>query len=484
MDYSDVASSSVPLSDAFEFIAQSHLTPSSSSGPFQILPRPRILVCAPSNAAVDEIVGRLAVERLLDGNGLPYTPDIVRIGRPSSIRDGAVKDNISLDHLVDAFFRYSPAQLKERMILVDQHRKRVGMNLKKMQDYVLHVRATSTPCDLNALAVQITSFAEERYRIGLEYQRLEMVRDNRKEVANARLQESFLDQAQIVFSTLSGTQSRFLAGSGSQRGFDVCIIDECAQCVEASTLLPLVGYGDIRVVILVGDPRQLPATVFMTGNRARIYQRSMFQRLQEAGLPSIMLTQQYRMHPEIRQFPSRYFYSNSLRDGGQTLLYSPDYYTDRRFGPYLFFDLTGRELRQRSVRNATEAAFIAQHIDALITSFPAVNPNTIAVVTPYLSQVACVKGALRSLTPPLDDVVEVTTIDSFQGREKDIVLFSCVRSGSGEIGFVKDVRRMNVGITRARHAMWIVGNAATLQLSKPWAALIDDARRRKLYISS
>eukprot|EP00474_Spongospora_subterranea_P004153 CRZ04611.1 hypothetical protein [Spongospora subterranea] len=240
MDYSDVASSSVPLSDAFEFIAQSHLTPSSSSGPFQILPRPRILVCAPSNAAVDEIVGRLAVERLLDGNGLPYTPDIVRIGRPSSIRDGAVKDNISLDHLVDAFFRYSPAQLKERMILVDQHRKRVGMNLKKMQDYVLHVRATSTPCDLNALAVQITSFAEERYRIGLEYQRLEMVRDNRKEVANARLQESFLDQAQIVFSTLSGTQSRFLAGSGSQRGFDVCIIDECAQCVEASTLLPLV----------------------------------------------------------------------------------------------------------------------------------------------------------------------------------------------------------------------------------------------------
>jgi senataxin len=73
----------------------------------QILPRPRILVCAPSNAAVDEIVSRVGLERLLDGNGRPYTPDIVRIGRSASIRDGAVKDNISLDVLVEAFFRYN-----------------------------------------------------------------------------------------------------------------------------------------------------------------------------------------------------------------------------------------------------------------------------------------------------------------------------------------------------------------------------------------
>lgn len=109
-----------------------------------------------------------------------------------------------------------------------------------------------------------------------------------------------------------------------------------------------------------------------------------------------------------------------------------------------------------------------------MNSFPDVDLSQVAVITPYSAQV----DQVRSVLGERFKVVEVSTIDSFQGREKNIIMFSCVRAGRGRIGFVQDIRRMNVGVTRARHAMWIVGHASTLRSSKPWAALIRDARQR------
>ncbi|SPQ99256.1 unnamed protein product (mitochondrion) [Plasmodiophora brassicae] len=467
----------VSIDIVFEQLASVMSSPpnSPSGARATILPRPRILVCAPSNAAVDEIVSRVATDRLIDGNGRPYTPDIVRVGRPSSIRAGVIKDNISLDHLVDAFFRYSKQQLNDRLAVVDQHRKRVAENLRQIHEYALHLQSTGAPCDLSNLAMQITSLAEERYRILLERQRLEIVRDHNRESACTLLQRSFLDEAQIVFSTLSGTASRFLGGGEvPARGFEICIIDESAQCVESSTLIPLVATLSVRSLIMIGDPRQLPATVFVMDERARIYERSLFERLQQAGCPVLTLDIQYRMHPEIRRFPSFYFYEDRLKDAPSTLAYDMQYYGDRRFRPYLFFDVAGQETQRRSVRNASEASFIAQHLGNLVNSFPDVDLSQVAVITPYSAQV----DQVRSVLGERFKVVEVSTIDSFQGREKNIIMFSCVRAGRGRIGFVQDIRRMNVGVTRARHAMWIVGHASTLRSSKPWAALIRDARQR------
>jgi superfamily I DNA and/or RNA helicase len=173
--------------------------------------------------------------------------------------------------------------------------------------------------------------------------------------------------------------------------------------------------------------------------------------------------------------------------------------------------------------------FLTFSAASLLASYPTVDPGSIGVVTPYAAQVGCIRVALHSGLQG-GDAIEVSTIDAFQGREKDIIIMSCVRAGRGpsrtfqkkkdflcpcfllpivsistscffnhfsmlfffdsfrifsdQIGFVKDVRRMNVGITRARHAMWIVGRADTLRASPAWAALLLDADQRGLLLSS
>lgn len=247
-------------------------------------------------------------------------------------------------------------------------------------------------------------------------------------------------------------------------------------------------------MILVGDPQQLPATVFVSGDRARLYERSLFERLQQAGQPVVMLTTQYRMHSAIRTFPSRFFYNDALVDSERVLgdEWNLPYHTSRRFQPYLFYDLRSRETKRgRSLRNRTEAEFVVQLLTELLLSFGNLKPpplTSCAVITPYREQLQEVSEllAVRSRS----DVrfaalqgVEVSTVDGFQGREKDIIVYSCVRAGSGRIGFVKDVRRMNVAITRARYALWVVGDALTLRSSPAWRALIEDARLRKCFVS-
>ncbi|XP_010548919.1 PREDICTED: probable helicase MAGATAMA 3 [Tarenaya hassleriana] len=377
--------------------------------------RLRVLVCAPSNSALDEIVLRLLTTGLRDENIQKYTPKIVRIG----LKPHHSVMSVSLDHLV----------AQKRGSAIDKPKQ------------------GTTGTDLDSIRTAI------------------------------------LDEAAIVFSTLSFSGSALL--TRSTRGFDVVIIDEAAQAVEPATLVPLAT--GCKQVFLVGDPVQLPATVISPIAKEFGYGTSLFKRLQRAGHPVKMLRTQYRMHPEIRSFPSKEFYDEALEDGSDIEAQTNrEWHKYRCFGPFCFFDIhEGKESQPpggtRSWINFDEVEFVLLIYHKLVSMYPELKSSSqLAIISPYSYQVKTFKDRFKDMFGiESAKVVDINTVDGFQGREKDVAIFSCVRANErGEIGFVSDFRRMNVGITRAKSSVLVVGSAATLRNDEHWKNLIQSAEHR------
>ncbi|KAG1369817.1 hypothetical protein COCNU_15G001830 [Cocos nucifera] len=280
-----------------------------------------------------------------------------------------------------------------------------------------------------------------------------------------RIRASILDESAIVFSTLSFSGSSLF--SRMNRVFDVVIIDEAAQAV--------------------GDPVQLPATVISSTAERFGYGTSLFKRFQEAGFPVQMLKIQYRMHPEISIFPSKEFYGGFLEDGESVKKTRSPWHVYRCFGPFFFFDVDGVESQPSgsgSWVNEGEVEFIVLLYHKLASKYEDLKSSSqLAVISPYRHQVKLLRERFRAtFGEQSDQVVDINTVDGFQGREKDIAIFSCVRANSGKgIGFVSDFRRMNVGITRARSSVLVVGSASTLMQDDHWKNLVKSAQDRKCY---
>ncbi|KAL7120163.1 hypothetical protein ACP275_02G106600 [Erythranthe tilingii] len=381
--------------------------------------RVRVLVCAPSNSALDEIVLRLLHTGIRDENDHAYNPKIVRIGLKAHHSVQAV----SMDYLV-----------AQKLASVD------------------------------------SQAADKQKQGGAANDK-----DN--------IRAAILDEAVIVFSTLSFSGSGLF--SKLNRGFDVVIIDEAAQAVEPATLIPLAN--GCKQVFLVGDPVQLPATVISPVATKFGYTTSLFKRLQMAGYPVQMLKTQYRMNPEIRSFPSREFYNEELEDGpdveNQTMR---GWHKYRCFGPFCFFDIhEGNESKppgSGSWVNVDEVEFVLALYSKLVSRYPELKVSSrLAIITPYRGQIKLLREKFRStFGVDSDKVVDINTVDGFQGREKDVAIFSCVRASEDRgIGFVDDFRRMNVGITRARSSVLVVGSASTLKrCDQHWKNLIESAEQR------
>lgn len=216
----------------------------------------------------------------------------------------------------------------------------------------------------------------------------------------------------------------------------------------------------------------------------------------------VLLDTQYRMHPEIRKFPSKSFYGDQLQDsfdvGDQT---KKPWHEYPIFGPFAFIDVASKERRgegDSSFSNDCEADVAVFMVKELLRRYEAQitgSPLTVGVISPYKAQVAVLKEKFRAadLLPPAGGEkklpsggsveMEISTIDGFQGREKDVMLFSTVRAPSNQIGFVRDERRMNVGITRARSTLLVVGHAPTLRQNDWWKDLVQDAEDRQVFFS-
>ena len=288
--------------------------------------------------------------------------------------------------------------------------------------------------------------------------------------------DGVLDDAEVVCATTVGSGHRILGA----RRFPIVLVDEATQASEPSSLVPIVR--GCRHLVLVGDQCQLPPTVISDRAAEGGLGRSLFERLIDLGLPTHMLTTQYRMHPSIREFPGARFYEGRLEDGcareerpPPAGFLWPDW--DR---PVAFVPVDGEEeldAERASKANRDQAAATFGIVKDLLLAGD-LEGSDVGVVTPYTAQV-------RLLTDLFDEGgglgeggrfhgLEVRSVDGYQGREKEVIVFCTVRSNpKGEIGFLADRRRLNVAITRARRGLVMVGHPQTLRRDGTWRAWLD-----------
>ena len=372
-------------------------------------PPEKILVCAPSNVAIDEIVRKIMTVGLIDAEGNKFMPKFVRIGP-----------------------NYHPS-LKE---------------------------------------------------FALDYQMTEKISSSPEIKEMDKIKNEILLSVKIVCATLSMAGSNILTSLNQK--FDTVVIDESAQAVELSTLIPL-KFGCERL-ILVGDPKQLAATVFSETAIKLNYDQSLFKRFQEAGHEVIVLKTQYRMHKIISKFISDTFYEGLLDDDvnissnteKEPCLVNP------AFQPLTFYDIESEEsFENNSYYNDDQIKIIIKLVEKLKLIYtPEEIVGKLAIISPYSNQVYRIKDVLKRFDGFNQDTgfIEVNTVDGFQGKEKTIIIFSTVRSkGSKTIGFLSDERRMNVGLSRAKSCLIVIGDSKKLIMDKNWEKLVKYSFRSSTF---
>jgi len=461
--------------------------------------RPKILVCAPSNSAVDEIITRMMESNMYDANLREYNPPIVRVGRSPKIRAEAYA-KVHLDSRVKAYLDYKydkkkypdPTLLDRRIQKVQASMVQISQKSRMVENAMIRDFGSRTADEFKAsqilennymkCATRLVALKEALVNTRRELQRLMWVKDLPRLSAAAEIKRDHLKEAEIVFATLNTCGGKDLRELGET--FSWCIVDEAAQCTEPDILIPLQHM--VRSIVLVGDPQQLPPTVFLHGPESLVYERSLFERLQSAGHRVHMLNVQYRMHPDIVSFPNNHFYRAELLNGDNTTspVYVKEFHKHPDFAPYLYFDVAhSRETRSdtgHSLKNPEEARFVVKHLEDAFKEFPkSMLKLQIGIITPYKEQANEVRRLVLRNNILHNKAIEIATVDFFQGREKDIVMLSCVRASERSIGFVSDIRRMNVGITRAKYSLWIVGNYKSLVGNNDWKSLLNDAEKRQ-----
>lgn len=288
-----------------------------------------------------------------------------------------------------------------------------------------------------------------------------------------------LRNAQVVCATCSGAGSDML----ERNAFPCVLLDEASQATEPSSVVPLCKGA--RVVALVGDHRQLPPTIVCREAEAAGLGTSLFDRLVHLGVEPLMLDTQYRMHPALAHFPSQAFYGGRLASGvGAAARVPPRGFPWPHASVGLaFVAAEGFERSEgTSHSNAAEAEVVAQVVRGFLQSGE-LRLEQIGIVTPYASQVRLLRRILNvPRRAPADGsgVLEVSSVDGFQGREKEVIVFSAVRANAGgAVGFLGDPRRLNVMLTRAKRGLVVVGHHRTLsaesQFWQPWLRWAEGA---------
>jgi regulator of nonsense transcripts 1 len=299
-----------------------------------------------------------------------------------------------------------------------------------------------------------------------------------------RLEKQICQEADVVCCTTDNAGAAVL----EQIDFPVVVVDEATQTIEPKILIPILHHA--RKVVLVGDHCQLGPVVASSKAKLAGLGVSLFQRLVQLGLKPFRLQTQYRMHPALSEFPSNFFYEGTLANGVSDRDRTP---TKAVFSwpeqniPMFFFNSTGDEEVSdsgTSFINRFEAILVSQIITRLCRA--GVKPGQIGVITPYAGQRFYLKHFLASageLPAEFYPQVEIASVDSFQGGERDYIILSCVRCNrDSAIGFLKDPRRLNVAITRARMGLVVIGCARVLAANRLWYGLLKHFHNKGLIV--
>uniref|UniRef100_A0A452UPZ7 Probable helicase senataxin n=1 Tax=Ursus maritimus TaxID=29073 RepID=A0A452UPZ7_URSMA len=460
----------------------------------------RVLVCAPSNAAVDELMKKIILEfkeKCKDKkNPLGNCGDInlVRLGPEKSINNEVLK--FSLDSQVNHRMKKDlPSHVQE------MHRR------KEFLDHQLDELSRQRALCRGGREIQRQELDEKIAKVSKERQELA---SKIKEVQGRpqKTQSIIILESHVICCTLSTSGGLLLESAFRGQGgvpFSCVIVDEAGQSCEVETLTPLIHR--CNKLILVGDPKQLPPTVISMKAQEYGYDQSMMARFYKllednvehnmiGRLPILQLTVQYRMHPDICLFPSNYVYNRSLKTNRQTETNRCS--SDWPFQPYLVFDVgDGSERRDNdSYVNVQEIKLVMEIIKLIKDKRRDVTFRNIGIITHYKAQKTMIQ---KDLDKEFDrkGPAEVDTVDGFQGRQKDCVIVTCVRANTmqGSIGFLASLQRLNVTITRAKYSLFILGHLRTLMVgafsgpgcseeNQHWNHLIQDAQKRGAIIKT
>lgn len=376
----------------------------------------QVLVCAQSNMAVDWIS-----EKLVD-RGV----NVLRIGNPTRVNDKML--SFTYEKRFESHPDYSELW-SIRKAVRQMHEK-----LRKSSD------RDSVRNKINALKDRATEL-------------------------EIRINESLFGEARVIASTLVSTANKVLTG----RKFSTLFIDEAAQALEAACWI---GIRKADRVILAGDHQQLPPTIKCLQAARGGLDVTMMQKIVEHKPETVSLLKiQYRMHEDIMGFSSEYFYDGELQSAPEVknrgIL---DYDT-----PMVWYNTEGCNFNEEFISessgriNKSEAFILMQKLEKYITQIgeKRVLEEKIdfGIISPYKVQVKFLRQLVNfsGFLKPFKNAITVNTVDGFQGQERDVILLSLVRANAeGRIGFLGDLRRINVAITRARMKLIILGDASTL----------------------
>jgi superfamily I DNA and/or RNA helicase len=404
----------------------------------------RVLATGASNAAVDNLAARLAAHGVR----------LVRLGHPARI-DPAVEA-----HTVDARVEASGERA-----LVDQWLEEARALRRKMEKQWARGQLTG---------------AERRE---LQKQARDLLRDARQYLE--RVQRAIVEAAPVVCATAAGADASWLR---DQR-FDWVVLDEATQSPDPMSLVALLRAPR---AVLAGDPCQLPPTVLSAQAERGGLGTTLFERLAKRWPQWVALLRvQYRMHMNLMAFPNASLYGGALlaapEVAHQQLEELPGVLADPlRPGPLVLVDTAGkgwddeRPEGDPSTRNPRAAARAAAEVRRILSrGVPAAH---VALISPYDAQVRLYRELLG---PERAQGLEVGTVDGFQGREKEVVVVDLVRSnGEGELGFLRDTRRMNVAITRAKRLLVVVADSATIGAHPYYQAFLDTAEAQGAHLSA
>jgi len=405
----------------------------------------QILVVAPSNTAVDWLSEKLSMEGL----------NVLRIGNPARVSERLLSltlDQQMADH--------------PHMTTVKKMKKQAAGYLDMAHKYKRHFG--------RAEREQRKALFDEAHRVLKEVEQAEQYIFN-----------DLLSRAQVITATLVGASHHTIRTPR----YRTVVIDEAGQALEPGCWIPIVK---AQKVVFAGDHNQLPPTIKSEEAAREGLSNTLLEKCVAWHPESVvMLEEQYRMHEAIMGYASSIFYKGKLRAHATVAnrsLFNGD-------EPLLFIDTAGCGYEEKTagtrISNPEEAAFLVQHLVSYVatlrTHYNEEHFPTIAIISPYRQQIEVLQEAVQQ-QPELQairDKMTVNTIDSFQGQERDIVYISMTRSNpDSRIGFLSEIRRMNVAMTRAKQKLVVVGDSATLSQLPFYAHFIKYATERDGYKSA
>ena len=413
----------------------------------------KVLATAESNAAVDNIL-----ERLMDNKKLTLT----RLGHPQRVSKHNITqtlaykaENHKLNKKIKKIHKKIENMIEKRRV----HTKPTPQYRRGYGDYdILHM-ASKGKGGRGISSEKMKSMAK-----WIEInQEIDEAHDEIKRIEN-RMIKDIVDSSDVILATNSSSALEAIA----RVKFDVAVIDEASQATIPSVLIPI---AKAHRFILAGDHKQLPPTII--SDRAGALSKTLFEELIRIyPFKSQLLDIQYRMNSLLMKFPNEEFYNNGLKsDSSVDDIKIRDILDSHQDEEALLFidtsdiaDNRERHLKDsKSIVNEIEAEIAIRIADDYLSD--GVNESDIGIISPYADQVKIIQENTE---------IEVKTVDGFQGREKEIIIISTVRSNdNGNIGFLSDLRRLNVAITRAKRKLIIIGNKDTLITNPTYERLIN-----------